>query len=98
MAAFPGKDKAEVGLGSRLASSLGPPPFSIFGLGWRRLVYFMQNVMANEVATSWPGKTGKGNEGKGRARLTDRWSICGSVFSSVFQLPGSTPSGKYLNL
>lgn len=65
VAAFPGKDKAEVGLGSRLASSLGPPPFSIFGLGWRRLVYFMQNVMANEVATSWPGRKERETKGRG---------------------------------
>lgn len=44
---------------------LGPPPFSflIFGLGWRRLAYFMQKVMANAVAKAKPGKK---RETKGR--------------------------------
>lgn len=61
-----GKDKAEVGMGSRLASSLLAHHGSvlIFGLGWRRLVYFMHKVMANGVATSWPGKEWE-TKGKG---------------------------------
>ncbi|CAK6448471.1 unnamed protein product [Pipistrellus nathusii] len=101
VAAFPRKDKAEVGRGG-LAPPLPPRSlwahhhFLFFGSGWRHLEYFMQKLTANEVSTARPGKK-RGM--KGRARLTDLWSIPRrSVFSSVFQLPGSTPSGKYLNL
>lgn len=45
---------------------IGSPPsfLLIFSLGWRRLSYFMQKVMANEIATAWPGKE-RETKGKG---------------------------------
>lgn len=93
---LPQEGQSRGGKGWRLASSLSAHHHLLFlGLGWRRLEYFMQKVMANEVSTARPGKK-RGM--KGRARLTDLRSLRRSVFSSVFQLPGSTSSGKYLNL
>lgn len=68
VAVFPAKGKAEAGGSGGLASTLGPPPFSllIFGVGWRRLAYFMPKVMVNEGATAWPGmeRETKGRGGK----------------------------------
>lgn len=96
-AAFPRKDKAEAGrAGVSPPLSLGPPPLSLFWV-WDGgvLNILCKKVMANEVSTARPGKK-RGM--KGRARLTDLRSLRRSVFSSVFQLPGSTSSGKYLNL
>ena len=62
MAAVPGKDKAPKPRweGAAVLPPVSRPttPFSLLicGLGWRHLAYFMQKVMANEIATARPGK------------------------------------------
>lgn len=71
---LPRKDKAEVGRGGVSPPLSGPTAtFSCFGLGWRRLEYFMQKAMANEVSTARPGKK-KGQEGEGEMdRSLEHW-------------------------